>query len=125
MRYLLDINVLLAAILKAHPSHSVTDAWIAKKALVTCPLSELGFLRISTNPRAYNVSMALARQSLEAFLAAHKVGHIPAGLPALKSKARTSDEVTDCYLGDLAACKGMKLATLDTGITHPAAELIR
>jgi uncharacterized protein len=124
MNYLLDINVLLAAILTTHPSHTVADGWINQKALVTCPLSELGFLRISTNPKAYNVSMALARQSLEAFLAVHKVRTIPADLPALKSKARTTEEVTDCYLADLAASKGLKLATLDTRITHPAAELI-
>jgi hypothetical protein len=69
--------------------------------------------------------MALARQSLEAFLAAHKVEPIPADLPALKSRAGRSDEVTDCCLADLAASKGMKLATLDTGIAHTAAELIR
>ena len=125
MKCLLDINALLAAILRAHPSHPVTDAWMDQKVLATCPLSELGFLRISTNPSAYNVSMALARQSLEAFLTAHKVESIPADLPALKSKARRSDDVTDCYLGGLAASKGMKLATLDAGITHPAAELIR
>ena len=125
MKYFLNINALLAAILTAHPSHQATDAWMDQKALVTCPLSELGFLRITTNPRAYNVSMALARQSLETFLAAHKVEPIPADLPALKSKATRSLKVTDCYLADLAASKGMKLATLDTGITHPAAELIR
>ncbi len=125
MKYLLDINTLLAAILNVHPSHVATDAWIRQKALVTCPLSELGFLRISTNPRAYNVSMALARQSLEAFRAAHRVQFIAADLPALSSKASRTDEVTDCYLADLAASKGMKLATLDTGIAHPAAELVQ
>ena len=95
------------------------------KALATCPLSELGFLRISTNPRTYNVSMSLARRSLEAFLAAHQVESIPADLPALKSTARTTGEVTDCYLADLAASKRMKLATLDTGMAHPAVELIK
>ncbi|HEV2209705.1 MAG TPA: PIN domain-containing protein [Verrucomicrobiae bacterium] len=125
MKYLLDTNALLAAILTVHPSHALTDSWISQRALASCPLSELGFLRISTHPRAYNVGMALARQSLEAFLDAHKVEPIADDLPALKSKARRTEEVTDCYLADLAAAKGMKLATLDTGITHPAAELIR
>lgn len=125
MKFLLDINALLAAILKGHPDHAVADSWLRQKALVTCPLSELGFLRISTNPRIYNVSMALAQQSLAAFLAAHKVQTISADLPALKSKAKTSAEVTDSYLAELAASKGMRLATLDRGIMHPAAELIR
>jgi hypothetical protein len=35
-----------------------------QKALVTCPLSELGFLRMSTNPRACNVSLALAGEPI-------------------------------------------------------------
>jgi uncharacterized protein len=124
MKYLLDINALLAAILAVHSKHEAADAWVKNKALATCPLSELGFLRISTNPGTYNVSMSLARQSLEAFLAAHQVELIPADLPALKSNARNTGEVTDGYLADLAASKGMKLATLDTGIAHAAAELM-
>ncbi len=37
---------------------------------------------------------------------------------------RNSSQVTDCYLADLAASKGMKLATLDSDIAHDAAELI-
>jgi hypothetical protein len=46
-------------------------------------------------------------------------------LPALKSKAPSSNAVTDHYLAELAAANGMKLATLDSGIAHPAVELIR
>lgn len=125
MRYLLDINVLLAAIVVVHSKHAIVDAWIRKKNLAICPLTELGFLRISTNPKAYNVSMPLARRSLQAFVAAQQVEFIPADLSALKSSARNSGEVTDCYLADLAASQGIKLATLDTGISHPAAEVIR
>ena len=124
MKYLLDVNALLAAILAGHPNHAVADAWVRNKSLAICPLSELGFLRISTNPKAYNVSMGLARKSLEAFVAAHHVEFIPADLPALKSIARSSSQVTDRYLADLAGSKAIKLATLDTGIAHPAVELI-
>lgn len=35
-----------------------------------------------------------------------------------------SDGVTDLYLADLASRKGMTLATLDTGIVHPAVEIV-
>jgi uncharacterized protein len=124
VKYLLDVNALLAGILAVHTQHQVASRWVERKALVTCPLSELGFLRISTNPRVYNLSMSLARQSLAAFLTAHGVESVPADLPALKSKARHAADVTDCYLADLAAGRGMKLATLDSAIVHPAAELI-
>jgi len=124
MKYLLDVNALLAAILSTHSKHHIVDAWLKKKSLAVCPLSELGFIRISTNPKAYNVSMALARQSLEAFKAAHKAEFIPDDIPALKSSALKGEAVTDYYLSELASTKGLKLATLDTGIEHAAAEVI-
>ncbi len=124
MQYLLDVNALLAAIWSNHPDHKKADAWLQGKQVVTCPLSELGFLRVSTNPRALKSDMQSARQLLEAFLNKHSARFLPADLPALKSKAQKSDQVTDQYLADLALNQGMKLATLDTGITHPTTELI-
>ena len=125
MKYLLDVNALLAAILAIHSRHQAADTWLRRKSLATCPLSELGFLRISTNPKAYNLSMAIARQALEAFVKAHKVEFVPADLPAIESGAHQSEAVTDSYLAELAARRGMKLATLDTGIAHAAVEVIR
>ncbi len=47
MRYLLDINVLLAAAWANHPHFAAADAWLKGKSVVVCPISELGFLRIS------------------------------------------------------------------------------
>ncbi len=124
MKYLLDVNTLLAAILTIHSRHQVADAWLRKKLLATCPLTELGFLRISTNPKAYNLSMTMARQALNAFIKVHKVEFIPADLAATESGAHKSEAVTDSYLAELAARRGMKLATLDTGIAHTAVEVI-
>jgi len=124
MRYLLDVNALLAAIIANHPSHTTADAWVRNKDLVTCPLSELGFLRISTNSKAYGYSMTLARQALQGFISSNQVGFIAADLPAIASIASKSDQVTDCYLAELADRTRMKLATLDSGIKHSAAELI-
>jgi toxin-antitoxin system PIN domain toxin len=124
MKFLLDVNALLAAILAGHSRHQAVNAWLKAKAVATCPLTELGFIRISSSPKAYNVSMALARQSLEAFKTTHKTEFIPDDIPALNSSARSSGEVTDCYLAELASSKGLKLATLDTGIAHAASEII-
>jgi uncharacterized protein len=124
MKHLLDINVLLAAIWQQHPQFAKADAWLVGREVATCPLTELGFLRISTNKRALNADMTASRQLLEAFLQKHNAECIPADLPVLKSSARRSEELTDYYLADLAASKGMKLATFDTGIKHRAAELI-
>jgi toxin-antitoxin system PIN domain toxin len=124
MKYLLDVNVLLAAIWVNHPDHPKTDRWIKNRSLVTCPLSELGFLRVSTNPKALRADMKTARNLLEGFLLDKNVEFIAADLPSLKSQPKGSEQVTDFYLAELAAHKGMALATLDTGIGHSAIEII-
>ena len=124
MKYLMDVNLLIAAIWSTHTNHQKADAWTKDKELVTCPISELGFLRISTHPRGLNCDMAGARALLEDFLSKHSVEFVPSDLPALKSRAARSAQVTDIYLAELASARGMKLATLDTEIKHSAVEAI-
>ncbi len=124
MRYLLDVNVLLAATWANHPQFAAADAGLKGKSVVVCPLTELGFLRISTHKKAIAAPMKDARRALETFLRATRASRIPADLPALESQAETSDQLTDQYLASLAARHGCKLATLDGGIRHPVAELI-
>ena len=125
MKYLVDVNLLIAAIWSTHTNHQKADAWTKDKELVTCPISELGFLRISTHPRGLNCDMAGARTLLEDFLSKHSVEFVPSDLPALKSRAANGHEVTDMYLAELASARGMKLATLETGIRHSAVETIQ
>jgi hypothetical protein len=69
--------------------------------------------------------MGGARTLLDDFLSKHSVEFVPSDLPALKSRAASSEQVTDIYLAELASAKGMKLATLDTGIKHSAVEAIQ
>ena len=124
MKYLLDVNLLLAAIWSSHQQHAKADAWLRGKQLATCPITDLGFLRISTHPRAFNSDMRSARMLLEKFAEAHAVEFLPAALPVLQSLPANSDAVTDMYLAELAAANRMKLATLDGGIRHKAVELL-
>jgi toxin-antitoxin system PIN domain toxin len=124
VKYLLDVNVLLAAIWSGHPQHAQAFAWLDGKAIVTCPLCELGFVRISTNKRAINAPMEQSRELLKRFLHERKAGFVADDLSALDSEPATSDSVTDTYLADLAGRHNLKLATLDAGINHPAAELV-
>jgi len=124
MRYLLDVNVLLAVIWANHPQYPTADAWLKGKSVVVCPISELGFLRISTNRKAIAVPMADARRALETFLRESQATRILEDLPALESNADTSEQLTDHYLADLAQRHGCRLATLDAGIQHPAVERV-
>jgi toxin-antitoxin system PIN domain toxin len=126
MKHLLDVNVLLAAIWATHSDNGKTLAWLEDKPIALCPLTELGFLRISTNQKfTFGATMDKARNVLETFKRERKADWIADDLAALDSFAKTSNQVTDSYLADLAEKHGFKLATLDTGIKHRAVELIR
>jgi uncharacterized protein len=124
-KYLLDVNVLLAAIWSNHPQHARAFAWLAGKNLLLCPLCELGFLRISTNKKAINAPMDQARRLLEQFVADRKAERIADDLPALASHPKKSEQVTDLYLADLAAEHGARLGTFDQAIKQTAVEVIR
>ena len=124
MIHLLDVNVLLAAIWKDHPHHARAFRWLEGKQISVCPLSELGFIRISTNPKAIHSPMGKARQLLQEFLTERAAKRIPDDLPALETHPQKTEQVTDSYLASLAEKHGMKLATLDERIKHAAAVLV-
>jgi len=123
-KFLLDVNALLAGVWGHHSRHPEAFAWLKGKVIVLCPLAELGFLRISSNKKAINVEMDKAREALQKFCAERKAERIFDDLPALNSRPKTTEQVTDFYLADLAARHGMKLATFDEGLTHPALQSI-
>ena len=124
MNHLLDVNVLLAAIWENHPQNARAFDWLDGKSVTVCPLVELGFLRISTQPKAFNAPMEKARDLLAAFLAERGAARIADDLPALDASAKKSNQITDGYLAALAAHHGLKLATFDAGIKHPAAIVV-
>ena len=85
--------------------------------MALCPLSELGFLRISSHKKAINAPMAQARKVLETFIRQRRPARIDDDLPPLEARAETSEQVTDQYLAALAERHGYRLATLDEGIS--------
>ncbi len=125
MKHLLDVNLLIAGIVQTHSQHVQAGIWLSGKQIVLCPLVELGFLRISTNRKsAIGLTMDRARDVLESFAAERKADRIPDDLLALESHPRTSDQVTDHYLANLAAKHGFRLATFDKQLRHPSAEVV-
>lgn len=132
MSYLLDVNALLALLFTQHEFHERVEKWISsmqkkgKVHLATCPLSELGFVRVASGVAAFGADVALAKNLLQRFKQSKSVviSFLPdsIGVECLPAWTKKSRHTTDGYLKALADENGFVLATLDTGI--PGAFLI-
>jgi len=67
--------------------------------------------------------MKKAQELLNQLAQERKAEWKPEDLAPLQSHPKTSDEVTDQYLADLAAAHGARLATLDQNISRRAVEV--
>src|SRR6266571_1467671 len=124
MKLPLDVSALVALLWKTHVHHDRAVAFRTGKTIVLCPITELGFIRVSTSP-AYNLAMNDARKLLADFIHDEKPEFIPADTRALDGMpAASSSKSTDWYLANLADAHAMKLATFDSGLSHPATEQI-
>ncbi len=125
--WLLDANLLIALTHAAHVHHGVAQDWfatVAKRRFATCTLTQLAYVRLSSNPRVAGAEISPA-QALSALreLCAHP-GHVfwhdkalPLDMASLNSPALVGyRQVTDAYLLGLAAAHDQKLATLDRGL---------
>jgi len=124
MKYLLDVNALVALGFLQHEFHERVAAWvhtsIAKGTveLATCSITELGFVRILVQAPQYGFAVSQARDLLLQLKAAsaltfisddHDISHLPAWV-------KTAKQTTDGHLAQLAKAKGAILATLDNRI---------
>jgi uncharacterized protein len=124
MTYLLDISVLMALLWETHVHHDRVTKWQENLPLAVCPLTELGFLRISTQP-SFGLTVEAGRKILGAWKQSRKPRFVPCDVDALATDApSTGSRTTDFYLASLAAAHGMALATLDEGIGHKAVVVI-
>ena len=125
--YLLDVNVLIALAWPLHVHHVIAHAWferVGQQSWSTCPLTQLSFVRISSNPKIIStaVSPRAAVQALGEMVAL--AGHVfwPDDLPVNDLASFSSNalvghrQVTDAYLIELAKCHKGKVATLDAGL---------
>ncbi len=123
MKFLLDVNALVAW---HHPSaqgHASFHAWAKTQgfpSLVTCAQCELGFIRVSM--QAYRFSLDQAQTALAEMKRAMGGFVSAAPSPKLAAWSTTAAKTSDAYLAQVAAANGMKLATFDTGV--PGATLI-
>ena len=100
MPFLLDVNVLIARIDPRHEHHERVARWErdnASEHLVTCPLTQNGFVRIYGHPRYPGGPGSPAEAMVE---------------------LRYPLSLTDVYLLGLAVSEGIDFATTDSRIHH-------
>jgi predicted nucleic acid-binding protein len=129
MKYLLDVNALVALGVSHHEFHDRMTTWLQEEhfpALATCSITELGFIRVLAQALAYGFTITQARAmllrlkqsphlELSFITDAHDISHLPAWV-------KTPKQTTDGHLAQLASANGLALATLDERI--PGAYLI-
>jgi predicted nucleic acid-binding protein len=122
--FLLDVNVLLAMRYGDHVHSTRVRHWVSQLdtehrhdgvIFATCPITELGFVRVGSGKAAYAESVDAARDDLEDLKSSMGMAFIPGDLPArhLPMWVRKSEQTTDGYLLALAKAHDGSLATLD------------
>jgi uncharacterized protein len=116
-KYLLDVNVLLALAWPSHEFHAAAHRWWtgSRKRWATCALTELGFIRLSSNP-------GFSRDAVTPYEAATLLERLVAlerheywsELPHLRRddfrRMTGHKQVADFYLTKLAALHKAKVA---------------
>ncbi len=129
MRFLLDVNALVALGIYHHGFHDRVNTWIASQVgafWLTCSITELGFVRVSAQTPDYGFTVQQARTLLLSLKANSRLEltFLPDSndISLLPSWVKTPKQTTDGHLVQLAKANGAVLATLDEGI--PRAFLI-
>ena len=129
--YLLDVNVLLALSDPMHVHHDAAHHWfssVGSAEWATCPLTENGFVRISSHPKYPNRpgDGALVLGILRKLCTAdgHRFWGEDISLRSIVQPGAiiTHSQITDIFLLGLAVHKGGSLATFDRGIPAKVVE---
>ncbi len=121
---LLDVNALVALAWDSHVHHAAIRAWFranGSAGWATCPLTESGFVRVSSNPIVLPsaIDVGAARGVLSALRAhpGHRflvddVSMSDGDVPAIAGYR----QVTDAHLLTLARRRDVRLVTFDASI---------
>ena len=129
---LLDLNILTALLWPAHEHHEAAHRWFGarrKARWATCALTQLGLVRLVSNPSFSRDALSPADAVLLLSANLTHVNHefwvedlsVAAALEAFPRKLQGHQQVTDAYLLALASHHGGVLATFDRGIGALAA----
>jgi toxin-antitoxin system PIN domain toxin len=121
---LLDVNALVALAWDSHVHHARMRTWLAENSLggwATCPLTESGFVRVSSNPHVLPAAIGIdAARAVLSALCAHDSHRFLTDDVSLNDsdipKITGHRQVTDAHLLTLARRRGAHLVTFDTGM---------
>jgi predicted nucleic acid-binding protein len=123
MRYLLDVNVLIAFGVTQHQFHQRVVDWIRSQrgsTFLTSSVTEIGFVRVVASVVLYDLNVLQARRLLVGMKAnaAQPLTFLSDGndISALPAWVKSSAQITDGHLLQLASANEAVLATLDKGI---------
>ena len=119
MSHLLDVNFLIACGWESHAEYSRANRWLGEaKSFATCPISEMGFLRVSLSP-AFGASFEDAMAVLRTIVGMRTHQFLRDATRAQSlPQVGTSKDVTDAHLVHLARSYRLKLATFDVALFH-------
>lgn len=130
---LLDLDVLIALADQRHSHHQVARKWFAssgQKSWGICPLTEAGFLRVTTNPAfrsdPYSMETAIAiLQSLRNipgywYCEIRETDSWVKVTAPFSPRISGHQQITDAYLLGLAIKEGAALVTFDRGLKYLA-----
>jgi predicted nucleic acid-binding protein len=132
VKYLLDVNVLVALGLHHHEFHDRSTNWIRSlrsggvPELATCSITELGFVRVLSQTLSYGFTVVqgelLLSRTKSIDVAKFEFIADNLGASDLPGWVKSANQITDGHLVELAKANGAILATLDERI--PGAFLI-
>lgn len=130
MRFLLDVNVLIALAFPDHSFHQQAHSWFRRDSIrlwATCPLTQAGFLRVAS--RALGATRNAVREALAGLerdcqSPAHEFWPADVDLrnlsDSLRSRLTGANQIADMQLLVLAHRHQGQLATFDTGLKELA-----
>lgn len=125
---LLDVSVLFALLWPKHQHYSAAHRWFEARAQAhwaTCPLTQLGFVRLASNPRLSLEAVSpleaarLLNRSLNDTRHLFWADDLPVAalVETYERRLQGYGQVTDAYLLSLAQHHRGTFATFDRGVT--------
>jgi hypothetical protein len=126
MKYLLDVNVLVALSVAEHEFHERVASWMNESAragrseLLTCAVTEMGFLRTLVQAEPYGFTIEQGKDLLSQLKSSKEFRFDfladDLGVAQLPRWVRGPKQITDGHLLGLAKAHGAEMATLDERI---------